>query len=280
MPRNEGLRPFSTLPLVAFLFGSLPLSPTHAVAQGGEIVIPGSPLVDATIIEPGRELFQLLILQPGGTERPVSRLRRSIEATDIGGTPTWTIVQVYESERGPSVDSSIVRRRDLAPLRYAYWSEGETHRFVFEGRRVVGTVQPADSAARTVRYELAETPFNAVMDVDVIRALPLEPGFEARIAGYNPPRPPSPGPTRIEVLRTEPLATADGEVDAWVLSYEAGGAPTTIWIATDDRRFLRLRSELNGGAVFWKLPVSDLARWRAHVRDSAGPGSGRGPGNG
>jgi hypothetical protein len=81
--------------------------------------------------------------------------------------------------------------------------------------------------------------------------------------GYNPPWPPAPDPVLIRVVGSEPVSTADGVVAAWVVSYDGGGAPTTIWIAREDLRFLRLRSQLRAGATFWKIPVRDLTAWRA-----------------
>lgn len=233
--------------------------------QDDGLVVPGSPAVDARIISPDVETLQVLVIGPDGVERPMSILQRSIEPTEEGGLPTWTIVQAYESDSGSGVDTSVVRRADLAPLRYTFRGDGQVQRFEFHGARVTGTIQPSDTTAQEVAYELAEVPFNAVVDIDVVRALPLGLGFKAEIIGYNPPWPPRSGPTEVRVTGSQRLPTAEGEIDAWIVAYDAGAAPTTIWIAKKDRRFLRLRSELPDGSVFWKLPVSDLDAWRAEM---------------
>lgn len=77
----------------------------------------------------------------------------------------------------------------------------------------------------------------------MIRALPLAVGFEATLASSNPPSPPPRAPARVRVRGMEILTTAAGAVPAWNVAYDAGGPPTTLWIAGDDRRFLRLRTE-------------------------------------
>lgn len=246
------------------------LAAVHAVflasvveAQEPPLVVPGSGLVDASVVEPGLDTLQLLVVQPDGTERPISRLTRSVRPTVVDGTTAWIIVQRYESDRGVNVDSSLVRRSDLAPLRYAASVSGEIQRFEFQGARVTGTVQPPDSAVRAVSHELRGPFFNAVVDSEVILSLPLAAGFEARIASYNPPWPPPPGPTVVRVTGTEWVATAGGNVEAWMVAYDGGGAPTRLWISKDEPRILATRSELRGGTVFWKLPAADLPAWRA-----------------
>jgi len=90
----------------------------------------------------------------------------------------------------------------------------------------------------------------------------MRPGFETKIAIYNPPWPPPRGPAAVCVVGSEMIETRNGEIEAWMVSYDAGGAPTTLWISARDRRFLRLRSELRGGAVFWQVPVADIEAWR------------------
>lgn len=249
--------------VVAALLLSFRVAIQDASAQQRDVIVPGSPLVDVSLIQPRVDTFQLSIVQADGTERMASRQIRSIEASDLGGTPTWTIAQSYASESGSSIDRSVIARRDLGSLRYTFSGDGAEHRFAFDGRRVTGTVRPPDGAARSVSYELPAISFSAVVDVEVVRALPLEVGLDVRIAAYNPPQPPRPEPTRIRVTGCERLSTAGGEVDAWVVSYEAGAAPTTLWIARDDRRFLRLRSKLGNGSTFWKLAIADLDYWRA-----------------
>lgn len=223
---------------------------------------PGHPLIDPSVVSAGVDTLELVILPPDGGERPVFSLVRTTRPVDDAGVPAWLMLQEYSSSQGINTDTSLVRRADLAPLRYGAVVGGEVHSVTFDGGRVEGTVEPADSAARSFHYDFDAAPFNAVMDVDLIRSLPLEAGFEASLATYNPPRPPAPAPTRVRVTGVDTLATADGPVPAWAVTYDAGGPATTLWIAVEDRRFLRLRTELQGGATFWKLHRRDLGAWR------------------
>lgn len=232
-------------------------------AQDSLHVAAGSPLVEGAKVRAGVDTFQLVVRQPGGEERLVSTLVRTVERASAGAEPAWRIVQSYHSPRGDNVDTSLVRAEDLAPLTYVAVLNDAEQRFRFEGSSVRGVVSPRDSATREVRHDFAEPPYNAVVDEDVIRALPLAPGLVATIVAYNPPWPPAPQLAVIRVTGTATIRTAAGPVEAWEISYEAGGAPTTLWLAREDGRLLRLRSSLRRGASFWKIPVRDLEAWRA-----------------
>ncbi len=238
--------------------GILLPAPLHA--QDSVRVAAGSSLVDGSTLLAGVDTFQLLVRQPDGGERSISRLIRSVERT---GTGHWRIVQRYTSDGGENVDTSVVRAGDLAPVSYVAVLQDAEQRFQFDGTVVQGTVSPKDSASRDVHFTFDVPVFNSVVDEEVIRALPLTPGLVAIIEGYNPPWPPAPRPTVIRVTGTTTVQTAAGLVDAWEISYAGGGAPTTLWLSRRDGRLLRLRSVLRQGAVFWKIPVRDLDAWRA-----------------
>lgn len=246
--------------IVTSLFLVLPFSAQKLYAQEEiDVVVPGSSLVDGSLIKPHVDTLQTLMVLPDGSESQMSQLVRSIEATDHDGTPTWTIVQSHKSESESRVDTSVVSRRDLAPLQYTLLEEGVRHRWTFDEGFLIGWVQSPDGRVGNSNYQLNTPPFNALVEIDVIRALPLEEGLELLIPNFQA----SPSRTRVRVTRSEVVSTKSGAIEAWVVVHEADEELTTLWIAKDDRRFLRSRTELGDLGTMWEIPVADLDAWRA-----------------
>jgi uncharacterized protein len=241
----------------------------NASAGAPPRITPGHSLLNAEMIAAGTDTFDLIILRPDGGEQHISSVVRMTRRDVADGVATWVMVQSHESRGSSSSDTSVVRSGDFAPLRYAAVLPTEVHRFGFHPKSIEGTVQPADSAVRSLRIATDPTPFNAVMDMDVIRALPLRHGFLAELESYNPPAPAG-HVTRVRVLRLDTLLTAAGAVPAWAVDYRSTGAPTVVWIGRDDHQFIALRSELSNGDAFWKLHQRDREAWRAQ-RSSRAP---------
>jgi hypothetical protein len=75
-----------------------------------------------------------------------------------------------------TVDSLVVSRRDLAPVRERLFAGGAIRVFQYLGRRVVGTVTVKDSAPRPYDTTFAEAPF-AFNEVEVlVRSVPFRAG--------------------------------------------------------------------------------------------------------
>jgi len=46
-------------------------------------------------------------------------------------------------------------------------------------------------------------------------------------------------------------------VAAWRVSYDAGAAPTVLWLGETDHELIRSRSTLRNGAAFWRRHEGD-----------------------
>jgi hypothetical protein len=135
------------------------VAPRDVHAQEPPVISAGSKLVSGSVVEARSDDLRLIVRDTSGAERVQATLIRSVEGTELDGVPTWTVVQVYTTGRGVTVDSSVIRRSDLAPLSYAAHLTNEIQRFRFDGTSVRGTVAPRDSAEREVSYSFDVPPF-------------------------------------------------------------------------------------------------------------------------
>jgi len=164
-------------------------------------------------------------------------------------------VQRYARRESTDIDSSIVEAATFAPVRYSAQVGTSRERFWFRGDSAGGTVVDVDSAPRTFAEASPHPFFLAVADLEVLQALPLAPGYEAQFPSYNPGRGFHDVRIRVEALDT--LTTLGRTVAAWRVSYDAGAAPTVMWLSAADHEFIRSRSTLRNGAVFWRRRVGD-----------------------
>ncbi|HVT38615.1 MAG TPA: hypothetical protein VHE78_06215 [Gemmatimonadaceae bacterium] len=233
----------------------LVVSAAHVHGQNVDTVRVGGRALHTEWIQPTTDTLALFI-RKGAVDRPVATLIGSVTRAVVDGQAAWLLVQAYHTPSGDNVDSSVVLAATLAPVRYSSIAANSNERFTFADTLITGTVTPRDSAQREIRLQLREPVFNAVVDnAMIVAALPLAEGYAATYRSYNPPR--GFGTTMLRVSGAERLQTARGVVDAWIVSLDAGGAPTTLWVDTRTHRVIRLRAALAGGAEFWKLPAAD-----------------------
>ncbi len=215
------------------------------------VVAPGAPLPGAARIGARTERFVLYTLR-GGKQTPMALLTRTVEVGTEGGEAIVRVVQRYDNAAGVDVDSSVVRRRTLAPLTYRSHLATQTESFDFAAGSVRGTITPKDSAARNVQVPLPAPVFNATVDDLVLQSLPLAPGFSATFRGYNPGK--RFVDYTIRVTGSERVRAVDGRmVDAWVVAQETGSRVATVWVAKGTQEQIRMRVPLGGGAEFWRV---------------------------
>lgn len=192
---------------------------------------------------------------PGQPDRRVATLMRSRAPSVENGTPVCVAVQRYLQNGSTDVDSSVVDAATLAPVRYAARVGTESECFWFRGDSAIGTVVDSDSAPSAFAEQSPHPFFLAVADLEVLAALPLAHGYEARFASYNPGRGFHDVHIRVEALDT--VATLGVSVAAWRVSYDAGAAPTVLWLGETDHELIRSRSTLRTGATFWRRHEGD-----------------------
>ncbi|HEX8946152.1 MAG TPA: hypothetical protein VF785_23655 [Gemmatimonadaceae bacterium] len=108
-------------------------------------------------------------------ERPMSEKTWSLKS--VAGAPNRVLVTSSWPAPYSSIDSLVVERNGLVPVREWLSYRGVTRDYQFLGNRVRGTVQHVDSAARTIDLTFPEDVF-AFSEVELlVRSLPLRPAF-------------------------------------------------------------------------------------------------------
>jgi hypothetical protein len=212
---------------------------------------PGDPVLESRCTEAVLDTFELLIVSPAQPPRRVATLVRTRGPIDDGRALRCLVVQRYHRDGGVDVDSSVLQTGTLAPERYAAVVGGQWQTFRFSRDSVWGAVGRPDSAPRTIAQAGPGPYFLAVADLEVLGALPLASGYYARFQGYNPGRGFQAVTAAVEGVDT--LAVRGARQPAWRIRYDAGGAPTTLWVHVETHRLLRSRSALPNDAVFWRL---------------------------
>lgn len=226
-----------------------------ASIQNPTLVTPGDPALKPVCDSHSATALELVVVAPSGSERVVARLQRSKSRSTELGQPVCIIVQRYLRDSSTDVDSSIVNAATLAPVRYSARVNSSVERFWFRGDSAGGAVVEGDSARRVYAERSPDPFFLAVADLSVLAALPLAPGYEARFASYNPGRGFHDVQIRVEGLDT--LVTLGTPTPAWRVSYDAGAAPTVLWLDAADHELIRSRSTLRNGAIFWRRRMGD-----------------------
>lgn len=226
-----------------------------ADASGAVVVEPGSPLLrDAPPPGERRERF-LLLVRRDGRDSAQSLLARE---TTIDARGRLLVVQRYRLGGGTSVDSATADARTLLPRDYAAaHPSGGRERFTFAGARVAGGVTTPSGTTKPIERTFAGPVFNAVLEDELLRRLPLARGRTIAATLYNPGR--ATLSQRYRVVRAARVAFGGTTVDAWEVALDGSPVPTTLWVARRGGAVLQLRVRLPDGAEFWKLRLPDAA---------------------
>lgn len=197
--------------------------------------------------------FALSIAAPEGTRRPVGAVHVERRRVGEGASAVCQVVQRHHGAGSGGSDTSSFALATLAPRAYAARVGNERQHYRFTDRRAQGE-HTVDGRSTRATDDSSEVPFFlAVHDHELLQSLPLHLGYRAAYRAYNPGR----GFLDVVVAVTgvDTLRTGTRDVAAWRLRYDAGRAPTELWLAMDDLRLLQSRSRLPNGSEFWRQRV-------------------------
>jgi hypothetical protein len=134
---------------------------------------------------------------------------------------------------GTSIDTVVVERATLAPIRHRSVNMRRTMSLDFRGDSIVGSVTPAGAAAQSVAVRADTALFDSNAIDLIVRALPLADGYAVRHPVYL-----HEGGGKVwvtsRVTGSERLAAEGGAmVDAWVVESKIGPQTVRVWIAKD-----------------------------------------------
>ncbi|MGQ0713664.1 MAG: prolyl oligopeptidase family serine peptidase [Gemmatimonadaceae bacterium] len=215
---------------------TLELAPREAEATA---MVIGDPTVSTSRLGAATETRRLVLVQ-GGQQREVGSLRSETIVTEVGGRRALLRVQTLTSPMlGTGVDTVVVDRATLAPIRHRSANARRTMSLDYRGDSIVGSVTPTGGSAQAI----ALRPDTALFDANsldlILRALPLAEGYAVRQPVYL-----HEGGGKVWVtsrVTGSEQVTGDGGamVDAWVVESKMGPQTFRFWVAKDSREVLQ-----------------------------------------
>jgi dipeptidyl aminopeptidase/acylaminoacyl peptidase len=196
-----------------------------------------------------------LVLVQGGQEREVGTLRSELVLADVGGRPSLVRVQTLASPMlGTSVDTVVIERATLAPIRHRSVNMRRTMSLDFRGDSIVGSVTPAGGTAEAVAARADTALFDSNTIDLILRSLPLADGYAVRHPVYL-----HEGGGKVwvtsRVTGSERVAGEGGAmVDAWIVESKIGPQTFRLWIAKDSREVLQSVLEAAPGVQLKMVP--------------------------
>lgn len=182
---------------------------------------------------------------------PLGTLVETISRTTVDGREAYLIVEKKDLPPGLLVDSLTVLAGSLAPVRHRSREEsGQTATATYRGRRIVTERQPSGAPGERRELRLERRVYDVAQVRTLVRHLPLETDYRARIPTYDPW-----GRDRITWVEVRVAGTAAvkhrGEaVPCWKVEARLGtGWSAVYYVAKASRQELRLDiRNLPGGA--------------------------------
>jgi hypothetical protein len=195
-------------------------------------------------------MTQRMVLVQGGQEREVGSIRTEMTAIDVNGRSAFLRVQTLTSPMlGTGVDSVVVDRATLAPIRHRSTNARRTMSLDYRGDSVVGSVTPAGGSAQAIAVRSDTALFDANAIDLLLRSLPLTAGYAVRFPLYL-----HEGGGKVwatsRVTGSEQVPGESGVmVDAWVVETKMAGQTFRQWIAKESRDVLQSAIDAGPGVV-------------------------------
>ncbi len=133
-----------------------------------------------------------------------------------------------------------------------------TEGFLFTEERITGLAGVADNARADYDVASPVPAFNFETDLLFLQALPLAPGYAARIVFHHPGGPP-PAPYVFTVSGADTLTGPDGRgVECWIVTtdYNQPERPATrFWIAKDTQQVIKVVTPMDENSQFVKTLI-------------------------
>src|SRR6185503_19359107 len=156
------------------------------------------------------------------------------------------VEQRFPAGGGEIVDTALGELSTLRAVAHQSHQPTRTMRFTFSGSEAQGTVTLAGAASDSAIHQAVGGPIfdSNVIDL-VVAALPLRPGFSAELPFFIYERGGRvPMPVAVRERATDAFGPL-GTREAWIVTVGVPGAPATVWVDTQTRAVLRVRSDIS-----------------------------------
>jgi hypothetical protein len=252
----------------AFLFSAAHARPPQddPKPKPAPMLEPGAPGVDASAIPEYTNLFEVVEVQPDGTQRIIGTWDDRVEIVKREGRSVLRRIQNSKTATGTSAHLDEVDQKTLQPLRARYESNGAVvSDATWEGRRLTARdiTTPAGLPATermpvSMSVEFPKPVFDWHLWGVLLSSFPLDDGYEAAFLAHTTSDSEAPLLRRI-TLRVTGRETIDlgerGKVECHVVRVDAG-TPWTFWISRTRRPVpvVQLKIEARDGAAWWWRP--------------------------
>ena len=177
-------------PVLALFAATLSLS-AHAAIQNVDV---GTPLPRFALVKPGTHHYLRFMRVPSsGASQPIDIWTREIRFEERDGKKLMRIVQRWDGVLPtPSVRTydSWFEAGSFRPLSHERISEKDGKRvvegFVFAPDKITGMRDLADNTQKDLAVASSEPTYNFETDIELMQALALAEGLDARINFYHP----------------------------------------------------------------------------------------------
>jgi len=238
----------------------IPLMPAELFAQepGGRLVKGSYPAVrdlEPSSLEPGKWVYRKKVMIDGILTDTATTDTVRIESTTFDARPALRIASTWASRAYVGLDTLIVSRIDLRPLRRWCCGHRTSREFRFADRDVgpLFLSQPAPGYAGTrVNPEMSLSVgfVNFLHLKPVLQALPLRDRWEGSLY-LSPLGPYDPFPVDVRVVGHDRQTVPAGTFECWrlQLTLPANRRALTVWISRGEQRVVRIRQEVSDGAI-------------------------------
>jgi len=226
-------------------FSLLLLAPAGAVLA--EDVNVGTTLPRFALVKEGTHRY-LRFMKQGDASMPADIWTREVKFEQADGKPLLRIRQRWDGV-APTPSVRLIDSRFEAgtfrPLTHERITERDGKRvvegFAFAPDRITGLKELAENTQKELSVASAEPAFNFETDIEFLQALPLAPGYEARVNFYHPGGPTPPQRYTFKVSGSATIAGPAGPVDCWVVTtdYNKPGSVSTFWFAKGTQLMVR-----------------------------------------
>jgi hypothetical protein len=231
---------FVTYALVA-LAGPIETEFPGTEGAGCDTVQAGNPVISAANLR-FFTIVRHLLLTRGDSVTPFGSQTETLTSGRLGGRPTLLNIQIFDTPRGKTVDSSWVDDQTLQPLRLQSTNAAREVTLDFTRNRVRGRTVPDSGASTQVEHRLPVQPFEWNVLGMAIGALPLRAGYCVELPVYSDRFSKVKWYT-VEVLRdtTIPRKTRGPESVWEVIAKGEAPAPTArYWVSRHHRMVSRV----------------------------------------
>jgi hypothetical protein len=212
----------------------------------------GAPLPRFSLVKEGTHRY-LRFMKMGEASTPADIWTRSVSFEEREGKRLLRIRQRWDGVAPtPSVRliDSWFDAGTFRPRTHERVTEREGKRvvegFAFAPGRITGMPELAENTQKELSVESAEPSFNFEADIEFLQALPLAPGYEARVNFYHPGGPTPPQRYTFKVSGSATIAGPAGPVDCWVVTtdYNRPGSVATFWFAKGSQLMVRQEARM------------------------------------